>query len=224
MPGLSPERGTPGTCARPGVIRQDGPAPDIGASWGTSVTAGEMHEKPVLGRRSSAQYSHPPWQQRWSGQGQCSRGGPAMSQGSVRVSRLVRSAVVVSVLAAVAATLQWLSPVPAQAYPSMMLPFAEGQTWYVCQGYNSQGQFTTHGGKPWLDVTTYSGRGSNGCSGGQHAAAGAPILAPADGTARTWDTNAGGVCVTFDGGGSFIVYHPTLSGTAASAVASDWAR
>jgi len=47
----------------------------------------------------------------------------------------------------------------AQAYPSMMLPFAAGQTWYVCQGYNGS---ITHPGQPWLDVTTYPGRGSSG--------------------------------------------------------------
>ena len=92
----------------------------------------------------------------------------------------------------------------AQAYPSMMLPFAAGQTWYVCQGYNGS---ITHPGQPWLDVTTYSGRGSSGCYGGENAAAGGQIVSPADGTATTWDAAHGGVCVTFDGGGSFIVYH-----------------
>lgn len=95
---------------------------------------------------------------------------------------------------------------PAAAVPSLQLPFAPGQTWYVCQGYDGR---ITHSGDPALDLTTTSQRGADGCYGGANAAAGQPIHAPAAGSLVQLSGGLGGVCITFTGGGSMYFGHLT---------------
>lgn len=98
-----------------------------------------------------------------------------------------------------------LQPDRAEAFPSTLrLPFASGQAWYVCQGYNGR---PSHTGDPALDLTTYSGRGSNGCWGGANDANGKPVYAPASGQLVNLGGGLGGICITFDAGGSMYFGH-----------------
>jgi hypothetical protein len=86
----------------------------------------------------------------------------------------------------------------------LIVPFAPGQTWYVCQGYNGG---ISHGSDPALDLTTYSQRGSTGCWGGENDAAGKQVVAPGGGQLAQVSNDFGGVCITLDGGGSVYLGH-----------------
>ncbi len=86
----------------------------------------------------------------------------------------------------------------------LIVPFAPGQTMYVCQGYNGG---ITHSGDPALDLTSYSGRGSTGCWGGANDAAGKTVYAPGGGNLAQVSNEVGGVCITLDGGGSVYLGH-----------------
>ncbi len=90
----------------------------------------------------------------------------------------------------------------------LIVPFASGVTWYVCQGYNGS---ITHGGNPDLDLTTYSGRGSTGCWGGENAAAGQQVVAPGAGSLIILNNGLGGSCINLDGGGSIYLGHLNYS-------------
>lgn len=116
--------------------------------------------------------------------------------------KIRRLALVGSVLAT---ALAGLVATPAAAFPtSLQLPFDPNVAWYVCQGYNGNPSHSIPEpyGDPALDLTTYSGRGPNGCSGGENHATGKAIYAPAAGSLVNLNNGLGGICITFAGGGS----------------------
>lgn len=86
------------------------------------------------------------------------------------------------------------------------LPFASGQTWYVCQGYNGA---VSHKGNPALDLTVAKDFGSNACwatDGNVNKSAGKPVLAPANGKI----VNVGVsdmVCLQLDNRRSILIGH-----------------
>ena len=84
---------------------------------------------------------------------------------------------------------------------ALLLPFDEGETWYVCRGYNH----ASHAGGYALDLTFGSA-----CS--ADASANRPALSPWSGvvshkwgsaSAAVWE----GICINLDGGGSFKIGH-----------------
>lgn len=96
----------------------------------------------------------------------------------------------------------------AQALPSpLLMPWAAGQTWYVCQGYNGQ---ISHRGVADLDLTIKNGDwGPTGCWGDPQASAGKSVYAPGTGTAYLINGFRGPdlICITFDAGGSMAIGH-----------------
>lgn len=84
------------------------------------------------------------------------------------------------------------------------MPFAAGQRWQVCQGYNGT---ISHSGDPALDMTTDTSRGTSGCYGNASAASGMPIYAPESGTLAQVSNPFGGTCITFPSGGSMYLGH-----------------
>lgn len=113
--------------------------------------------------------------------------------------RLVASIASFALLAGILAFAQSTS-----AYPSpLLLPFPEGQTWWVCQGYNGQ---ISHQGLYALDLTLVPPpHGPNGCVGDVNQSGNKAVLAPAAGNAAL----VGGdlLCITFDSGGSMLLGH-----------------
>jgi hypothetical protein len=102
----------------------------------------------------------------------------------------------------------------AEAAPSpLLLPFSDGETWYVCQGYFGT---ISHQNAYALDLTVRSSDvGTNGCwagDGNVNASAGRSVLAPASGTVA--HVNSDLVCLSFDAGGSMLIGH--LTGRAAA--------
>ncbi len=93
----------------------------------------------------------------------------------------------------------------AEATPAVLNPpFATGDTWYICQGYNGS---ISHAGQPWLDLSPDpNSPGPNACTPGTaHAATGRQVLAPAAGTAV--DLGGEFICMQFDAGGSMVIGH-----------------
>ena len=98
-----------------------------------------------------------------------------------------------------------LVPPPAAAATGrLIVPFAVGQSWYVCQGYNGS---PSHSGDPAFDLTTDPSRGPNGCYGDANHAANKPVYAPGPGTLAQVSSEYGGVCITLTGGGSIYLGH-----------------
>jgi hypothetical protein len=84
------------------------------------------------------------------------------------------------------------------------IPFAAGQTWYVCQGYNGS---PSHTGDKAIDVTFENAKGPNGCFGNKDASTGQTVYAPIAGSLARVSDDFGGVCITPDGGGSVYLGH-----------------
>ena len=84
-------------------------------------------------------------------------------------------------------------------------PFAAGQTWYVCQGYNGS---ISHRGVPTLDLTKNpAGVGSSGCTGSVNYSANQSVYAPASGTLYQVSSSFGGVCINLSSGRSVYLGH-----------------
>jgi Domain of unknown function (DUF4189) len=87
----------------------------------------------------------------------------------------------------------------------LRLPFASGETWWVCQGYNGQAS-GTHNNIPALDLTVREQDvGPNGCWGEQNASTGRSVTAPDNGTATT--SGSDGVCLNLDTKKSMWIGH-----------------
>lgn len=87
----------------------------------------------------------------------------------------------------------------------LIVPFAPGQTWYVCQGYNGS---ISHGSDPALDLTSVAGsNGPTGCRGDANGAAGKAVYAPAGGYLINLNNGIGGACLNITGGGSLYLGH-----------------
>ena len=111
------------------------------------------------------------------------------------MARLRSAAVVVLLLTATSVV---LSITPASAFPgSLALPFPEGETWYVCQGYQSS---FTHTYSYALDLTA-------GAPCNKTAATDKQALAPASGTVFRYEPKTGTLCMNMSGGGSVVVTH-----------------
>lgn len=101
----------------------------------------------------------------------------------------------------------FLTPVLASK-PPLVLPIPQGQTWYVCQGYNGQ---VTHHNAPALDLSLVrESAGTRGClAGTKYSSAGSLVSSPGAGTAYRWPGCCGDdfVCVNLDSGGSVAIGH-----------------
>jgi hypothetical protein len=93
-----------------------------------------------------------------------------------------------------------------QRAPSqLLLPYAHGQTWWVCQGYNGA---PSHSGIAALDLTVrQQDVSTNGCWGDVNASANRPVKAPGTGTAFL--SGPDGVCLNLDSGKSMWIGHLT---------------
>ena len=113
----------------------------------------------------------------------------------------------------VAASALALAPEPALAYPAQLeVPFSEGETWYICQGYYSQGG--THSAMAALDLTPSNV--SSCTAGSANDATGRTVRAPAAGTVSARDMAQGGFCLNLDLGGTLWIGHlnsPPANGT-----------
>lgn len=90
-------------------------------------------------------------------------------------------------------------------WPPLMLPFAEGEVWYVCQGYNG---LPSHGGANALDLSVdpaSAAPGSAGCLGDANASTGKQVLMPQGGDVV--ETYGDAVCVNLDSGRSMYIGH-----------------
>jgi hypothetical protein len=69
---------------------------------------------------------------------------------------------------------------------SLSLPFKIGQTWFICQGYNTSGPHLDHNGTQVhaldLSIAPTAASGTDGCVGGTSASQGQPVYAPTSGT------------------------------------------
>ena len=97
---------------------------------------------------------------------------------------------------------------PAAAAPnSLELPFPRGQTWVICQGYNTP---ISHKGTMVnaldLSISPTSATGTNGCTGATNASQGKVVTAPSSGTVVRYPT-ADMACIDFDSGGSARIGH-----------------
>lgn len=94
----------------------------------------------------------------------------------------------------------------ATATAPLLLPFAEGETWYVCQGYNGR---ISHQGAKALDLTVRAEDvGATGCwaaDGNVNSSAGRELRAAASGTLAHVGTDL--ACLSFDAGGSMLIGH-----------------
>ena len=98
---------------------------------------------------------------------------------------------------------------PVHALPlTLVPPFGPGETWYVCQGYNSNLRGTYHRQQPYLDLSTSAASaGPDGCNPETaSSAAGRPVLAMAAGTSRV---DGDGICMSYDRGGGAWIGHLT---------------
>jgi hypothetical protein len=93
---------------------------------------------------------------------------------------------------------------------NILPPFDEGQTWYICQGYDGT---VSHTGTSQygLDLT-----GSPNCGNG---AAGRNARAPLAGTVAYWQAAFGNLCVNVAGGRSYTLTHINASVTSGNVVA-----
>lgn len=123
---------------------------------------------------------------------------------SVSRPRAIARRIAFSLVVPLAAGLVTATPIHAEAATQLRLPFATGQAWYICQGYNGT---PSHSGDPAIDVTTESARGTNGCWGNANAAAGKAVYAPGAGTLAQVSSAYGGVCITLNSGGSIYLGH-----------------
>jgi hypothetical protein len=120
----------------------------------------------------------------------------------------VTIAALVAVLIASGASVV-VTPQRASANPSPLpLPWPEGQTWYVCQGYNG---LISHQGKPQLDLSIDPrAAGPSGCTPStKNSSYDKPVLAPGSGRVKRINGFRGPdfVCLTFDAGGSMAIGH-----------------
>jgi hypothetical protein len=83
------------------------------------------------------------------------------------------------------------------------LPFGNGQTWWVCQGYNGS---ISHRGIPALDLTVRKQDvGRDGCYGDTSASASQAVRSPGPGTAVL--SGSDGICLNLDSGRSMWIGH-----------------
>ncbi len=94
---------------------------------------------------------------------------------------------------------------PPPSTGNLISPFAPGQRWYVCQGYNGA---ITHKGQPALDLTLNpNGIGPSGCTGDSNYSANRPVYAPVSGTLYQVSSAYGGVCINTPSGRSVYLGH-----------------
>jgi hypothetical protein len=92
-----------------------------------------------------------------------------------------------------------------KATGQLLLPYAHGQTWWVCQGHNGQ---VSHKGIAALDLSVRKEDvGDTGCWGDVNASANRPVKAPASGNAVLSGTD--GICLNLDSGKSMWIGHLT---------------
>ncbi len=112
---------------------------------------------------------------------------------------------------AVVAGISWLGAGDAEANGpgSIQLPFPQGETWYVCQGYNQPS--ISHGGVPDLDLTVASnGAGPTGCTTATaNSSTGRTVTAPRGGSIVYRSVSLGFMCINLNGGGSIGIGHLT---------------
>jgi len=102
---------------------------------------------------------------------------------------------------------------PAQAATgSLVAPFDQGQTWYICQGYN-QPNVTHHDGqsaKSRYGLDLVAGSGCN-----TTASTGLNVRAPMAGTV-SWSSSSGSLCINTTDGRSITLTHISASVTSGS--------
>ncbi len=105
------------------------------------------------------------------------------------------------------------SAAPANAASvSLLLPFKIGQTWFVCQGYNTTEIDHTGGQVDALDlsISPTAASGTYGCVGGPSASQGQAVYAPAAGTIVSQCCHSpvnDMVCLDTTAGGSLMIGH-----------------
>ena len=105
-----------------------------------------------------------------------------------------------------------LAPPADAASSHLLLPFGVGQTWFVCQGYNTP-QLDHVGSQVHaldLSIAPTAATGTYGCVGGPSASKGQPVYAPAAGTIVSHCCNSpvdDMVCIASSGGGSLRIGH-----------------
>lgn len=86
-----------------------------------------------------------------------------------------------------------------ESFAEIPLPFGEGETWYVCRGYN----VATHAG-PALDLTiTSNSWGPSGCNSGANDSAGRIVRAPKSGQVGYYAGDM--LCLSFDDGSNAML-------------------
>ncbi len=139
-------------------------------------------------------------------------GGPTSSSANGRsgVTRFAATAhesryliAAISLTLSAALPLHAIWPQAVVAHPvETLVPFAPGQTWYICLGYD----MATHAGSYALDVTSYHNTvPPYGCVGGNNSPAGKWVTAPGSGVLS--DAWSNGACFKFDAGGSMKLGH-----------------
>lgn len=122
----------------------------------------------------------------------------------------------ISFLACLLMLLTSLSAVHGPAYAAgpgtIQAPFATGETWYICQGYNTP-TITHDGGDEYaLDlVVAATDVGSTGCFGQAptygNSSRDKSVKAPANGKVAWSSDGAGSMCLNLNGGGSLLFAH-----------------
>ncbi|WGX98125.1 putative Ig domain-containing protein [Nocardioides sp. L-11A] len=121
----------------------------------------------------------------------------------------VPATVLMTALLTVLATLAVVgvtSPATAAAPGNMRAPFANGESWFVYQGYRSG----THASGYALDLTRSTSKTST---------SGAGVIAPLSGTVSYWQVSHGNLCVNISGGRSYTLTHINASKTSGTITA-----
>ena len=126
------------------------------------------------------------------------------------IGRLLITALVTALAGVIAVSLVFLDGVrpAAAASSSLELPFPRGQTWVICQGYNTSeiDHVGTMVNALDLSISPTSASGTYGCTGATNASQGKVVTAPSSGTVVSYPT-ADMACIDFDSGGSARIGH-----------------
>ena len=117
------------------------------------------------------------------------------------IARLIIITLVAALAGVIALSLVFLTGVrPGEAAPSSLsLPFRPGQTWIICQGYNTSeiDHIGTMVNALDLSISPTSASGTYGCTGANNASQGEKVTAPSSGPVVSYPTTDM-ACIKFD--------------------------